>query len=161
MDQSTGPADMTLPADVATDRRPLSRGAARGIALAIFLPCLSVLLVAAWLTPNPAGFGTHTQLGLAECGFKLVTGLPCATCGMTTAFSHAARGNLVASFAVQPGGAVLSLLTAVATLLSGYSLATGASLIPLWNAVARPRTFLVLGGVILLAWAYTVLRTLT
>lgn len=171
MDRVTGPlpdspfppgAD-AVPADAAAPRgapdaavRPLSPASAnRLIALAIFVPAFALLLVAAWLTPDASGSGTHEQLGLDPCGFLVATGLPCATCGMTTAFSHAADGNLLASYRVQPAGAVLALLTAVAAVVSGYAAVTGASLAPVGRALGRPRTFIALGVLIALGWAYT------
>jgi len=82
----------------------------RTLSLGIALGCLSVLIIAAWLNPNTKGISTHRQLGLQPCQFELRTGLPCPTCGMTTSFSHFVRGQVVASFYVQPMGAVLALI---------------------------------------------------
>jgi hypothetical protein len=78
---------------------------------------LSILILAAWLTPSPRGYGTHEQLrlraaGLQTCTWVALTGKPCPTCGMTTAFAHAADGNLLAALRAQPLGAVLALTTA-------------------------------------------------
>ena len=42
----------------------------RVIGAAVALPCLVVLVLAAWVTPNPEGLGTHQQLGLMPCGFS-------------------------------------------------------------------------------------------
>jgi hypothetical protein len=47
----------------------------------------------------------HT--GLA-CPFRAVTGLPCATCGMTHAFVALARGEIGAAVAASPLGALLA-----------------------------------------------------
>lgn len=99
--------------------------------------------------------GTHTQLGLQPCGFQAASGLPCATCGMTTSFTHAAHGRFTSSFVVQPAGAVLAVLTAAAVLVSGWSLWTGRSLAPLGRAALRPRSLAVLIGLILGGWAFT------
>jgi hypothetical protein len=97
----------------------------RVMALVIGLICLYVLVTAARLTPNPTGMGTHTQLGLDQCQFALRTGLPCPSCGMTTSFAWLARGNIVASFYVQPMGALLGLLTILMTWVGFYIAATG------------------------------------
>ncbi len=62
------------------------------LAIAFFL--ITILGVATRLEPDPRGRGTHTQLGLPPCGFLAVTGRPCPTCGMTTAFAWFVRGRL-------------------------------------------------------------------
>ena len=43
--------------------------------------CATLLGLAAWLKPNPAGLGTHRQLGFGRCGMLVTTGYPCPTCG--------------------------------------------------------------------------------
>src|SRR5438105_2916208 len=63
----------------------------------IALSCLGVLAIGAWLKPDAHGYGTHQQLGFASCAFKDRTGLPCPSCGFTTAFAYFAHGNLIAS----------------------------------------------------------------
>lgn len=73
-----------------------------------------LLATAGGLEPDPRGFGTHEQLGLAPCGFARVTGWRCPTCGMTTAWSHAARGNVRSALAASGGGTVLFGLTIIA-----------------------------------------------
>jgi hypothetical protein len=87
--------------------------------------CLSVLITGAWLRPDPRGYGTHRQLGLAACAFQERTGLPCPSCGFTTAFSNFAHGRLIASFAAQPMGAVLAILTAMTVWVAFYVAITG------------------------------------
>jgi hypothetical protein len=71
----------------------------------------SVLAVAVWLDPDPAGLGTHQQLGLGRCGFLSWTGWPCAMCGMTTTFALAVEGRWLESAVNQPFGFVLVLIT--------------------------------------------------
>ena len=72
------------------------------------LGLLVVFGVACCLRPDPRGFGTHTQLGLPPCAFKVVTGNPCPTCGMTTSFAWFARGRLDRSWRANPAGSVLA-----------------------------------------------------
>ncbi len=116
-----------------------------------------LLLAVAWhLEPNPAGFGTHRQLGLPACGFIRTAAFPCATCGMTTAFAFAARGDLVAALIAQPVGALLALAVAAAVLVSGYALVVGVSLAPLALALWRPRPLLIMAGLVLVAWVYKI-----
>jgi hypothetical protein len=45
-----------------------------------------------------------------RCPFKALTGIPCATCGMTHAFVHLAHGELGAALAASPLGALLAAL---------------------------------------------------
>jgi hypothetical protein len=104
-------------APVSTLGRLLAAGVAGG--------CLTVLVIAAWLVPNPDGFGTHRGMGLAECAFLARTGLPCPACGMTTSFSWFVRGNLAASFYVQPMGCVLAALCGMTVWVAGYVALTG------------------------------------
>lgn len=126
-------------------------------ALGVFLVCTGVLAVAFWLTPNTRdGVGTHTALGLPPCGLYETTGIPCATCGMTTSFSLAAHGHPVDAFINQPAGALLALLTAMAAVLSGYALVTGMSLAPIGLMFWRPRVVVIGIGVLLIAWAYKI-----
>lgn len=129
---------------------------ARLLSLAVLLTCGSVLGTAAWLNADTAGMGTHQQLGLAPCGFLVGTGLPCATCGMTTAFTHAAHGHLIQSFITQPAGMLLCLGLAIMTILSSYTLWVGVSLMPILKMLWQPRSFLYGGILIGVAWGYKI-----
>ncbi len=72
---------------------------------------VTVLVLAVQLDPDERGFGTHEQLGLAPCAALALTGKPCLSCGMTTAFAALMHGRVVDSFAANPAGMVLCLLT--------------------------------------------------
>lgn len=84
-----------------------------------------VFAVAAMLAPRHSGIGTHEQLGLPRCGFVTLTGLPCPTCGMTTAFAHAARGHFLAAIRAQLFGSVLAMVTAAVGLGAAVAVVTG------------------------------------
>jgi hypothetical protein len=43
-----------------------------------------------------------------QCTFRALTGLPCASCGMTHAFVALAHGDLAAAWAASPLGALLA-----------------------------------------------------
>jgi hypothetical protein len=69
----------------------------------IALALLSVFVVAAMLNPyhddgSPRTSETHTTapLYLPKCSFKVATGLPCPSCGMTTSFTHLTHAFLEA-----------------------------------------------------------------
>lgn len=86
----------------------------RLIGLALFLPSGTVLGTALYLTPDPAGMGTHRQLGLGSCAILTMTGLPCPMCGMTTTFTHLAHLHLIEGTLNQPFGLFLFLGTVIA-----------------------------------------------
>ena len=130
---------------------------ARWVSGVIFAICASVLLLAAFLEPDSSGLGTHTKLGLPKCSVYASAGVPCTTCGMTTAFAHAAEGHVIQAFVTQPFGAVLALLTAMLVLVSGYATIVGISLAPLGRLFARPAVFWCGAILLIAAWAYKVL----
>ena len=123
-------------------------------AIALAAWCCAPLVYAATLTPDAAGIGTHTQMGLPSCGFHKATGLPCATCGCTTAFAHAADGSLHLALITQPFGALLALTLAVMAWIAVWSAFTGASLSPVVQVVLSRRVVLCWVIVLLLAWGY-------
>lgn len=128
----------------------------RLIALAVAAVCAAPLVTAAVLVPSSAGTGTHTQLGLPPCGFKAMTGLPCATCGCTTSFSHAANGSILASFLNQPFGAAFALALAMMVLVGLWGVWTGVSLAPLGRVLSSRRHVLAWVAVLLLGWGYKI-----
>jgi len=115
---------------------------------------LAVLMTAALLSPDPRGTGSHHQLGLQPCQFLQRTGLPCGTCGMTTSFAFFARGNILASFYVQPFGAALAIATAMAFWAAGYCAFTGR---PAYRLIRRIPVGSAVGFILvfwLLAWGW-------
>ena len=71
---------------------------------ALWAGFLAVLATAAALRPDPSGLGTHTRLHLPPCGFYLVFGKPCPSCGMTTAFALMMHGRPQEALKAQPAG---------------------------------------------------------
>jgi hypothetical protein len=84
--------------------------------LGVFL--LSGFLLAAYLKPSPAGFGTHQSLGLPPCSFIIMFGKPCPSCGMTTSFAHFVRGQLPSSLRANAAGTILAVSCVVLMLWS-------------------------------------------
>lgn len=113
-----------------------------------------MLAVAVWLKPDPRGYGTHQQLGAGPCGMVLTTGLPCPTCGMTTAFAHTVRGQWISAFMAQPAGFALALATIVMVGVCAYSVWTGRVPAPLTNDRIVFRLFVALLVLLVAGWAF-------
>lgn len=121
----------------------------------VCLGCLAILSLAAWLNASPDGYGTHTQLGLTPCMWEVASNRPCPTCGMTTAFTHAADGHFLTSLATQPMGSLLAVLVASFFWASGYAAVTGSQMASEYEKLLRPRSVWLLVGLAAAAWAYT------
>ncbi len=143
---------------VCADARPAGRPAVTRLwAGAILLACLSLLGTAAYLKPNPRGFGTHQQLwGQGPCGMLILTGLPCPTCGMTTAFAYTVRGQWLRAFWAQPAGFIFALGTAALAVICVRTLVHGRW--PRWNFARLNPHYLFLAILVLLlgAWAFKI-----
>lgn len=83
----------------------------RIIPTALVLGTGGILVVAAWLTPDPQGHATHLQLGLSPCTILSVTGYACPVCGATTTFSLWAHARPVDAFSNQPFASLLFWMT--------------------------------------------------
>ena len=118
---------------------------------------LAVLLVASYLEPSPNGIGTHERFNLPPCGWIVLMDLPCPTCGMTTAFAHAADGHLLRGLLTQPLGFLMALGTAMALLLGAYVAATGSRVASVLTRLWGRRTGWLLAGLVLVSWGYKVL----
>lgn len=134
----------------------------RLIGLGMALPTGVLLVVARSLDPDPAGMGTHKQLGLGGCAMLTGTGVPCPMCGMTTTFAHLADLHLVEGTLNQPFGLVLFLGT-----VFSFALGTSDLLMPRgrWRkvlAVVDRHEALVAGGLLVglvAGWAYKIVAS--
>ncbi len=104
-------------------------GAAVAVAAAV------ILGVAVYLQPSPTGLGTHAQLNVPACTWIAVMDVPCPTCGMTTAFAHAADGHLLASLQTQPLGFLLAITTAISLLTGVFVAATGSRVASMYTTL--------------------------
>jgi hypothetical protein len=118
---------------------------------AVVLASAVCVLVLAWiLRPSPAGFGTHEQIFVLPCAFRWLTSLPCPVCGMTTAFSLMARGEVMTAFSAHALGPLLYISTWLLAANAAVALVRGRGPIPRW--VLGPRGAKVLLASIGAAW---------
>ncbi len=129
---------------------------ARLIGAGVAAACAAVLLVAAGLSADDAGHGTHEQLGLPACGWAESFNAPCMTCGMTTSFTHAANGELWQSFVTQPMGMLLSVGTAAVFWLGLFVAVTGSRLGEHLARLVTTRTLVIAAGLGGAAWVYKI-----
>jgi hypothetical protein len=124
----------------------------------VLLVCGGMLGVGMWLRPDASGTGTHQQLGLAPCGWYTTWGFPCMTCGCTTAVSHFAHGQLIASFVTQPFGFTVGLVAAILVPLTLIGVATGKWRGPSMFTINWYWRYWLYGGIGILlgAWVYKV-----
>ena len=141
------------PTSIGTPSRATA-GVRIGAAFAAVL-LISVLWLAATLKADPAGHGTHRQIGLPPCGFVIATGKPCPTCGMTTAFTHAAHGFFPTAFVTQPGGMIASLGVAALAWACLHTAFTGSRTLELCGKLLTPKALWIAAGVWLCSWVYT------
>jgi len=90
---------------------------------------VAVFVALAMVDPDPRGHGTHEQLGLEPCGWPVLYGVPCPTCGVTTAGSLLLHLRVLTAFETQPFGAVLTLAGFAFVLAALWHMAKRESLI--------------------------------
>lgn len=91
------PTEQTTDPDVLV--RPRSAWLVRTALVAIAVLLAVVFVIATQVRPfddegNPLRSASHQTIGLPPCNFKVWTGMPCPSCGMTTSFAHLVRGNV-------------------------------------------------------------------
>ena len=150
----TTPAAPTAPVAAAPGFSDRAQNLGWGLLAAA--PLLAAAIV---LTPSKEGMGTHQQLGLPPCTFLYVTGIPCPFCGMTTSWTHAAHGDLLASFVTQPMGLVLFLVdVAFAVVLLARAITGGAAFRPdRFLALVPVRAVWAMFAATIVAWIYKIL----
>jgi len=127
----------------------------RFVAAALAAGASGGLLVVAWLLPPASrGFGTHQALGLPACSWPARFGVPCPSCGMTTAFALASKGRIVDSFTTQPMGCVLAIAAGMTFVAAIWTLATGRTVWPVYERLLGARLAWFAGIAALLAWGY-------
>ena len=139
------------------DEGPLPAWLDRLIAVAIVGTAVLCVVVLAGVHPDLRGHGTHEQLGLDPCGWPSQYGIPCPTCGVTTAACHLVHLSPWQSVRTQPFGFALAVSGMALGGLALWALVRGRSLMA--RMVAIPYGTLLGWGMILLllSWLYVYL----
>ena len=136
------------------DRTEIPR---RLVALAFGVGALALLVLAMLLAPSEDGHGTHTRMGLPACGWVVAFDTPCPTCGMTTSYAHAVRGDLVTAAKTQPMGTLLAILTAATAVGGLHAALTGCRLDRLTDRILSGRTLWLAAALAAAAWVYKII----
>jgi hypothetical protein len=126
----------------------------RLIAGVVAAACLALLTLSALITPSAEGHGTHTQLGLPPCGFAMAFNRPCPTCGMTTSFAHAVRGELGSAVVAQPFGAALAIAASIVFWLCLHTAVTGSRVASMLVGLLATRVLWGIAAAAAAAWVY-------
>lgn len=128
----------------------------RAWAAFVFLLAGALVSIAVYLKPDNRGFGTHQQLGFGACGWLVTTGLPCPSCGMTTAFANTVRGRLLQAAYAQPAGFLLAVCALLAIPISLWTLVTGRLRRTRFPWLTPMQIFALGMGVFLGGWAFKI-----
>ncbi len=158
---------MSLPADP-SEAAPISRVmpwwlrrprlANRLGALALLVVTASVLALSFVLVPGAQGESAAFRLLGPPCLFRLLTGLPCPLCGMTTAFVAMAQGHVAQAYEAHVLGPAAYALTWAVALWALECCVSGRRPIPELTGLVRLTQVALL--VLLVGWAANLLRVL-
>jgi hypothetical protein len=108
-------------------------------------------------------YGVDMGRWLGYCGFKQRYGLPCPTCGMTTAVLTFAQGKILEAFYIQPACALLCSVLVVISLLAFVTAVFGVYfrfIERFFSEVKVRHIILALLIIIAAGWAVTLARAL-
>jgi len=125
-------------------------------ALGLALAAVTILVIAFRLVPSDAHMGTHRQLGLPKCGFVVMTGYPCPTCGMTTAFSFMVHGRIFEALRSHVAGSIMAVATAGMLAISLWSVVTGRYVNLNWYRIDPVRFVWMITVVLVCSWALNI-----
>jgi Protein of unknown function (DUF2752) len=128
------------------------RGSLAGMALGLVLVFYTAYRLDPYQNGRPRMMETHLQLGLPPCNFKVMTGLPCPSCGMTTSFALLVRGDLGNSLRANAVGTLLAVFCLAFIPWSLYCAARGRSLFIVSMERAILWTVLVFMVLLLVRW---------
>ncbi len=136
---------------------PVGPTADRWISVLVLLVAIGFVAFLWHVKPDPRGYGTHEQTGMAKCGWIVNYGKPCPTCGVTTAGAHLVRLQLFSAVRVQPFGAALGASGLWLGVVAAWCLMRRRSLFDF--LLRLPQMRIILWGLVLLlgSWLYTYL----
>jgi hypothetical protein len=144
------------------NKRKIFCRASSGQRLAAAIVCLAVVaFFGAFALAGYLRFDIGRWLG--PCGFKQRTGLPCPTCGMTTATLAFSQGKIFDAFYIQPAGGLLCCLMVLTAFLALIIAVFGVYPRFLRNFFAEVKLrYMILALLIIIAaaWAVTLARAL-
>ena len=121
---------------------------------AIGLGLVFLLVLAAMLKPSQFLIGTHEQLGLPPCSFRVLFGIPCPTCGMTTAWACLMHGEFIRALQANTGGVLLAVLAMTAAPWLMFSAVRGRWLIWKPNGTAVGCVSAAILAITLVQWGF-------
>ena len=99
-----------VPLTISIDDGPVAPWVDRTVAFVVLGIAATVVTALARVTPDVRGHGTHEQLGMSACSFPTNYGIPCPTCGCTTAACLVVHGQWILGFVTQPFGAAVAIV---------------------------------------------------
>jgi hypothetical protein len=136
---------------------PVGAAFDRFVAVVTILAAFGFVFVLSLVEPRAEGHGTHELLGMEPCGWPALYGMPCPTCGVTTAATHLVHLDPIGAFLTQPFGAILAGFGLWLAGAACISLARGHSFV---EPIARwnwPRLGVITSVVLLASWGYKIL----
>lgn len=142
-------------------RKFLAKASRKGRIIATWILLIGMAVCIFLILAGRGVINLSSYLGV--CGMKVRYGLPCPTCGFTTAALAFFRGDFFDAFYIQPAGAILCLAIVITVFLAFITAVFGvyspflkglAGRLKLWHIILA--VFVILAG----AWAVTLSRAL-
>jgi len=144
-----------------TGQKFIAKAARNGrvIAIWLFLTGLAIIIFLALAGRGVIDIGKY----MLPCGMKVRYGLPCPTCGFTTAALAFFSGDVLGAFYIQPAGALLCLALVITVFLAFITAVFGVYFPFLKDLARRVKLWQIILAVIVIlagAWAVTLSRAL-
>lgn len=144
-----------------TERKFMLKATRSGRIIAAWILIIGLGICALLVLAAMGTVDLSRYLGL--CGMKMRYGLPCPTCGVTTAVLAFFRGDIFGAFYIQPAGALLCVAIAITVFLAFITAVFGVYFAFLKGLAGRIKAWQVVVAVIVIlgsAWAVTLSRAL-